>query len=83
MEPDSNEKRVMFTTWGLTGRSREPQGQCQGSDDGQEFLEEGVKGGKCVFLLHLPEAWHITPDTLISCMFLLRGGRPLGERQTL
>ena len=56
MEQDSNEKRVMFTTWGLTGRSREPEGQCQGSEDGQEFLEEGVEGEKCVFLLHLPEA---------------------------
>ena len=56
MEQDSNEKRVMFTTWGLTGHSREPEGQRQGSEDGQEFLEEGVEGRKCVFLLHLPEA---------------------------
>ena len=45
MEPDSNEKQVMFTTWGLTGCSRGPEGQHQGSEDGQEFLEEGVDGG--------------------------------------
>lgn len=91
-EQNFNKKWMVFTTWDLSGSSREPVGQLQESDEGQLFLEKGVERGKHRLTLLVVtfvfncfaspprEAWHITQDTLISCMFLLSGGRPLGGR---
>ena len=46
-----------------------------------KLLSSSSSGGrKMCFSPAPPKAQRITPDTLISCMFLLRGPRPLGER---